>query len=105
MANVQMYYCKLNKDGKLVKAIPFLGSVYKKTVRTPQDKGISIAQSVIVRTAETALQPGTGDMIAFQEPTPEQVAEGSLKLGGAVTIQAVNDNRRGFCPHWKMEGV
>lgn len=109
LANEVVTYYHL-EHGHAKSGIALIGSWYIKSIASADRNGVTIGQSVQCRVpvenAPEGFVPCDMDMLVRGSCDAADVTDTQLRRDcGAVTIQAVHDNRRGHMPHWKLEAV
>lgn len=111
---VMLYHLE---DGEITSKTELNGVTWREVTQssassrvTQADHGMAIAKKIIVRVPDESapgdFSPVVGDMIVHGA-CGINVGESDVALSaaGAVTLQAVSDNRQGHMPHWKLEAV
>ncbi len=88
-------------------------SWFDRSIATVSDKTLEIAGMVSIRipvgNAPEGFQIRPDDMVVkgiCEAEIGVDTTTSKLKYQhGGVTVKAVHDNRRGRCPHWKVEAV
>ena len=99
------------EDGEVTSKTALNGVTWREyTASAVSDKGVEIGKSITIRVPSESVPGGfapvVGDMLVHGACSVGLGdSDVALSAAGAVTLQAVSDNRQGHMPHWKLEAV